>query len=232
MSPSRGRSVAPDPTGAGRRNSSRRPPNLRCAVACTAVLGALLTTPVLAQQGPRGFIGLDIGPSQPFGAFSRRAERAGAGNALAGYTSTLVNLGWRRGRRWGVAALFAYSEYDMRDADAADDDWWQVTFLTIGPMYTVPLGARAAVDLKGTLGFSALTPVIDSRAGPGDVGSGLAVDVRAAVRYDVLRRLAVFAEGGVQATNATFPAARPQQYRAFIGGFGIAFRPQWGRYGP
>jgi hypothetical protein len=190
-------------------------------------LGALCAATAEGQQGRRGFIGLDIGPSQPFGAFKSAAERAGAGNARAGYTSTLLNVGWRRGPHWGVAGLLAYSEYFMRNDDGADNDWWQVAFLTVGPMYTMPLGSRAAVDVKGTLGLAALTPVIDNMASDSDTGAGLAIDLRTTLRYDFATRWAVFAEGGVQASNASLGAGGSQKYRSLIAGFGIAFRPQW-----
>jgi hypothetical protein len=194
------------------------------AVASAIALSAMVSTPMRAQENPRGFIGLDIGPSQPFGSF-----KDSPGNARSGYTSTLLNVGWRRGQRWGVAGMLSYSEYFMRNDDGVDDDWWQVAFVTIGPMYTVPLSPKAALDIKGTLGFAALTPVIDSRASDSDTGPGLAIDMRATVRYDVFRRLAVFAEGGVQSTSATVGDGVKQQYRALIGGFGVAYRPQWGR---
>jgi hypothetical protein len=204
--------------------------NVRCAL--FMALSVLCAATATAQQGRRGFIGLDIGPSQPFGDFKRAAGRAGAGNARAGnaragYTSTLLNVGWRRGPRWGIAGLFSYSEYLMRDNDGAENDWWQVAFLTAGPMYTVPLGNRAALDVKGTLGLAALTPVIDNYASDSDTAPGLAIDLRTTLRYDVATRWAVFAEGGVQATNTSGGTSASQKYRALIGGFGIAFRPQW-----
>jgi hypothetical protein len=200
--------------------------NVRRALSVVA-LSALCGATASAQQGRRGFIGLDIGPSQPFGDFKRAAGGAGAGNARAGYTSTLLNVGWRRGPRWGIAGLLAYSEYLMRDSDGAENDWWQVAFLTAGPMYTVPLGNRAALDVKGTIGLAALTPVIDNYASDSDTGPGLALDLRTTLRYDFATRWAVFAEGGVQATNTTVGAGVAQKYRALIAGFGIAFRPQW-----
>lgn len=186
-----------------------------------------MATPVHAQEVRRGFIGLDIGPSQPIGAFARESNAPGAGNARAGYTSTLVNIGWRRTERWGVAGFLAYSEYFMHNTDGIDDDWWQVAFVTAGPMYTIPLSAKAALDLKGTLGLAALTPVFDSFASSGGTGAGLAIDVRATLRYDILHRWAVFAEAGMQSANVSFSDGGRQQYRALIGGFGIAFRPQW-----
>jgi hypothetical protein len=128
-----------------------------------------------------------------------------------------------------VAGLLAYSEYLMRSDDDLDDDWWQVAFLTVGPMYTVPLGTKSALDVKGTLGLAALTPVIDSYASNSDTGSGLAIDLRATLRYDLFPRVAVFAETGVQSATVAFLGGGSQQYRAFIGGFGVAYRPRWGR---
>jgi hypothetical protein len=58
-------------------------------------------------------------------------------------------------------------------------------------------------------------------------GNGLGVDLRAAVRYNLTRRWAVFAEGGVQASNVPFDNGDRKDFRAMISGFGIAFRPSW-----
>ena len=195
-------------------------------LACAAIV-LLLTTPALAQDTERrGFIGYGIGPSAPLGRFASESSGSGrAGRATPGYTSTILNLGYRFRERLGVAAAFAYSEYDMRDAE--DDDWWQVATLTIGPMYSYRLNARAAVDLKAMGGLMAPTPVIDSYGTEGGTGAGLGLDLRATLRYDVLRRWAVFAEGGVQASRVSFPSGARQDILAMISGFGIAFRPMW-----
>src|SRR5215208_7124104 len=98
------------------------------------VIALFIAEPALAQnEERRGFIGLDIGPSVPFGSFADASTaNARAGRAFNGYTSTLLNLGYRFRQRLGVAASFSYSEYVMRDG--GDDDWWQVAFLTVGPM--------------------------------------------------------------------------------------------------
>lgn len=183
--------------------------------------------PALAQdEERRGFIGLGIGPSAPFGSFADESPtRAGAGRAAPGYTSTLVNLGYRFGERFGVAAAFWYSEYDMRDLE--DDDWWQVAGLTAGPMYSHRLGAKGALDLKAMAGLLALTPVIDSYDTADGTGRGLVLDLRATLRYDVLRRWAVFAEGGIHVSDASFNSGGRQDVRALISGLGVAFRPRW-----
>ena len=186
----------------------------------------LTAVPILAQEERRGFIGLGIGPSAPFSSFADTASaNTRAGRATPGYTSTLLNLGYRFGERFGMAAALSYSEYYMRDDD--DDDWWQVAVITAGPLYSHLLNNRTAIDLKAMVGMIALTPVIDSYTTIDGTGSGLVLDMRATIRYDVFRRWAVFAEGGLQAGAASFGPGAQQDVRAMISGFGVAFRPTW-----
>jgi hypothetical protein len=196
----------------------------RAALLITLLLTAV---PAGAQADERrGFIGIGIGPALPFGTF---ADATGTnpreGRAFPGYTDTMLNLGYRRWGRIGIAGLFSYSEYVMRGG--GDNDWWQVAGLTVGPMYTRPIGARGALDLKATVGLMALTPVIDEFTTGDGTGSGLNLDVRAAVRYDVFRRWAVFAEGGFQGANVSFPTGARTDVRTLVSGLGVAFRPVW-----
>src|SRR5688572_18139439 len=159
--------------------------------------------PVFAQyEEHRAFIGLGIGPSVPFGDFADESLlNAEAGYATAGYTSTLVNFSYRFANRFGWAGAFSYSEYSMVDVEG--DDWWQVAGLTFGPMYSIPITARAALDIKAMFGLIALTPVIDSHASDNDTGGAFGVDMRATLRYDVFQSWAVFADAGVQAANVS-----------------------------
>lgn len=191
------------------------------------VLMLLIAGPAGAQEEERrGFLGLGIGPSAPFGAFADASpDNPRAGRATPGYTDTMINIGYRFGRRVGVAGAFSYSEYSMRDDEG--DDWWQVAGLMIGPMVSYPLGARAAVDLKAMFGLLALTPVVDGYTTADGTGSGLGLDLRAAARYDVFRRWAVFAEAGTQSAAVSFSTGLRTDHRAIISGFGIAFRPMW-----
>ena len=67
----------------------------------------------------------------------------------------------------------------------------------------------------------------DSHTTADGTGSGLGLDVRAAARYDVFRRWAVFADVGIQTAAVSFPSGARTDYRAIISGLGIAFRPVW-----
>ncbi|MFU8862001.1 MAG: hypothetical protein ACNA8K_16445 [Cyclonatronaceae bacterium] len=193
------------------------------------VIVLLAAEPAVAQDvsdGRHGFVGLGIGPSAPFGNFAdASAGNARAGLARPGYTSTLLNLGYRFGHRFGVAAAFSYSEYFTRDGGG--DDWWQVAGFTIGPMYSHHFNARAALDLKGMFGVFVLTPVVDSYTTADGTGSGFGVDLRAALRYNVYRRWALFTEAGIQSAGVSFDTGVRKDYRAIISGFGVAFRPRW-----
>jgi hypothetical protein len=94
-------------------------------------------------------------------------------------------------------------------------------------MYSLRLNSRAALDLKTMLGMFVLTPVEDGYTTDDGVGTGIGIDVRAALRYDVLRRWALFAEGGLQSSGVSFSSGARKDYRALISGFGVAFRPVW-----
>jgi hypothetical protein len=191
------------------------------------ILPLLSASPAFAQyEEHRAFIGLGIGPSVPFGDFADESLlNAEAGFATAGYTSTLVNFSYRLAKRFGWAGAFSYSEYSMVDVEG--DDWWQVAGLTFGPMYSMPVSTRAALDVKAMVGLIAMTPVIDSHASDNDTDGAFGVDIRATFRYDVFQSWAVFADAGMQAANASFRFGDRANLRSLISGFGVAFRPGW-----
>jgi hypothetical protein len=182
--------------------------------------------PAEAQQTERrGFIGLGIGPSLPVASFSDALpSHEQGGRTTTGYTDTVVNLGFRFRGRFGLAVALSYSEYPVR---GDDDDWWQVAGVTGGPMYSLPLFPRTTLDLKAMFGMIVLTPVVDGYTTDYGVGVGLGFDFRATLRYDVLRRWALFVDGGLHSSNVSFDAATRTDYRALVSGFGVAFRPMW-----
>lgn len=193
------------------------------------LLIAVLSTAVPADAqhvDRRGFIGLGVGPSMPVGSFARESPVHSMGQgATTGYTSTLLNLGYRFRTTLGLAAAISYGEYSI--PGAGDDDWWQVASVTAGPMYSFRLNERTGLDLKGMVGMVVLTPVEDGYTTVYDVGGGIGFDLRAALRHDVLRRWALFAEGGWQSSSVSFDSSVGFGHRALISGFGFAYRPSW-----
>ena len=94
-------------------------------------------------------------------------------------------------------------------------------------MYSIPLSARAALDLKAMVGMIVLTPVADGYTTDDFVGVGAGIDVRATLRYDVFRRWALFADAGLHSADVSFASGARAGYRALISGLGVAFRPAW-----
>jgi hypothetical protein len=187
----------------------------------------LLAPPATAQQHDRrGFIGIAFGPSAPLGNFADASPANGlAGRAKPGYNNSLLSVGWRFGNRLGAAATASYGEYFIGEVDS--DDWWQVAGLTVGPMYTFPLGARAAVDLKGMLGLMGTLEVTDSFGSNARSGAGLMIDVRGAFRYDFSKRWCAFVEAGMISSAQTLGDGSRKDVRAIVSGIGVAFRPVW-----
>jgi hypothetical protein len=201
---------------------------LRIPVSLTFALPAIMlfTQSALAQQEERrGFIGLGIGPSAPSGSFAEQlSPEVPNGGVTSGYTDTFVNIAYRLGKRLGVAGAFSYSQYDV---PGDENDWWEVSGITVGPMYTLPLGARAAIDVKAMIGTLKVTRVVDNYATDHVEETGVGFEIRGTMRYDLYRRWAVFAEGGLQSTGVTFASGSRGDYRALISGFGVAYRPKW-----
>ncbi len=177
------------------------------------------------QQERKSYMGVfNIGPAIPFGGFADKSKtNPRAGRAKLGYHDSILNFGRQKGEHLGIAVSFFYNEHDIEDP--AQDDWWQVAGITAGAMYSFPISRKAVFDLKGMLGFIATTEVVDSyKAGQ---GVGLATDLRALVRYNVSRRFALLAQGGVLLSNQSMTDGSRTDLRILISGLGVAYRPSW-----
>ena len=193
----------------------------------TALSILLLAQPATAQQQTRrGFIGIAFGPSAPLAPFAdAQVTNVRGGRAKSGYNNSLLSVGWRFRHRLGVAATASYGEYFIGQVDS--DDWWQVAGLTVGPMFVVPLGARAAVDLKAMLGLMGTAEITDSYGSNARSGSGLMIDLRSAFRYDFASRWCAFVEAGLISSAQTLGDGTRKDVRALVSGIGVAFRPVW-----
>src|SRR5688572_7348206 len=86
---------------------------LQVGMAVMLVAATCLTAEAQVMER-RGFIGYGVGPSTAAGAFRNVGGPYDAGgNALSGFTSTLLNVGYRFGKRWGVAGAMSYTQLDI-----------------------------------------------------------------------------------------------------------------------
>lgn len=173
-------------------------------------------------QEKRNYFALIIGPGVPIGGYAGAGtETPGGGGAKSGYLDTFANYARRTGPHGGFAVSIAYGEYDM-DAPG-DDDWWQVTVLTAGPMYVQPLAKKLDLELKLKLGLMATAEIIDSFLE--QRGTGFAIDTRAGLRYDAFRRWSALAEAGIVTSSQRLPLQTDSYgVHALISGIGVAYR--------
>ena len=182
----------------------------------------IAASPVEAQSdGRKKYLALIIGPGLPIGGYANSPTASpGAGPALTGYIDTFANFAYRRGANMGIAASLAYGEFEM--ASPGDDDWWQVTVLTIGPMWVRPLAKKLDLELKTKGGMMATVEIIDSYSNA--KGVGFAVDLRSGLRYDAFRRWSALAEVGLVASSQKFDIGGSKTVQALVSGIGLAYR--------
>jgi hypothetical protein len=173
------------------------------------------------SDGRKNYYALIIGPGLPIGGYaSSGTDSPGAGPARSGYLDTFANYARRTGPRGGWAASLAYGEFEM-DAPN-DDDWWQVTVLTAGPMYVQPLARKLDLELKLKLGMMATVEIIDSFES--QKGVGFAIDARSGLRYDAFRRWSALAEIGLVTSGQRLDLGGNKGVHAMVSGIGVAFR--------
>jgi len=114
-----------------------------------------LSSNLLGQETPRkGYIGILMGPSFPFGEFSATGQFY-TGYAKSGLNINLVNFGYKFGRNLGIAAAWTGAAYP-RDFFGADG-MWGVGTLMAGPMLSFPIGKSFELDFKAMFAYTLLT---------------------------------------------------------------------------
>lgn len=140
------------------------------------------------------FIGISLGPSFPLGDFgSSSALNSHAGYAKNGYTGNVVNIGYNFKNRFGISVIGFDSQYDVKEGGAGQ--WWDVSGLMAGPMYSVPLNDDLYFDIKPVAGFGgAALNVNDTEQ---DQKQGLAADLSISLRYNFAIRWCLVADAGL-----------------------------------
>lgn len=162
---------------------------------------AILSMNLFAQSTDRkGFVGITLGPAIPVGDFASKASsNNNAGFAKTGMNINLLNFGYRFGKNLGVTAFWfgASHEVDMSGVKAM----WSYGAIMAGPMYTLPVGEKLELGLKGTIGSVAATLDID-QVGK-STGSGFGYDLGASLHYN-------YAERWCLLLNADYLGAKPK----------------------
>ncbi|MFZ4547483.1 MAG: hypothetical protein ACOYN4_08615 [Bacteroidales bacterium] len=171
----------------------------------------------------KGYIAIPVGPAFPVGDFADKSiSNPMAGAALNGYCNSLINFGYRFGKRIGVSAAFFYGEHFI--SDRGESDWWQVVGITVGPQYTFFLGKKFETDLKARLGLLITQKVIDTYANDDGLGNGFGLDLRASLRYNLFKRWCLLAETGYFAADQKYGDGHKGKLQAITAELGIGFR--------
>lgn len=168
----------------------------------------------------KSYIAILVGPSIPLGDFSNKSEESNSGNALSGYTANVVNAGYRITPRFGISAKFFDNQYDVEDV--FQGSWWGVTGMTVGPMFSAPIGNKLYFDLKPEVGFAdAQLQYAEVLA---DDGSGFAINLNASLIYNFARRWCAITEAGYFSSNPKFTSGSEMSVRTINLAFGIGYR--------
>jgi|GEM_PF-1597322 hypothetical protein len=192
-----------------------------CLLILIVCLSVISTSAQLSER--RGYIGISAGPAYPVGDFgSKSLSSENAQFAQRGYSTSWVNFGYLFKRHFGITAAIFYGENDVDRSGT--EDWWQIMAITGGPMLSMPVFEKIRIDSKFRIGYIGTTRVIDSMSGQNDFGGGFGIDFRLTVRYDVIKWLCLFMEGGYISSRQKFPDSTAASIQEIIAGFGVAYR--------
>lgn len=185
---------------------------------------SIITTNLFAQNNEKkGFIGISIGPAIPIGSFANKSlSDPHAGFAKTGYSDSFINFGYLFNKKFGISASIFYNEHNVDKS--VTEDWWKLSGVTAGPMYALPLSEKLTFDIKAKIGFLGTTLIVDTYENQDNVGSGLGIDIRSGLRYNLARRWCLFAETGLVHSNQKMGDGRKGKIQFLLTGFGIGFR--------
>ena len=168
----------------------------------------------------RSYIAMLLGPSIPLGDLADKSGAIGSGGAKSGYISDVVNIGFRIAPKFGITAVGSYSQYEVDDE--IPGKWWGLGGITVGPMFSVPVGNKMYLDLKPRIGFSGAQLQIDETIL--EDGNGLAFDLNASLLFNFSRRWCVITEGGYFYTHQKFMSGSEMNIQSLNLALGVGYR--------
>ncbi len=188
----------------------------------TIVLSIIILSINIIAQNPRrkGFIGISLGPSMPFGDFADNSvNNENTGFAKNGILFSPINFGYIFGQHFGVSASWFGLEYpiDKRGQEAT----WSYGGLMAGPLYSVPINEKFDFDLKGMIGFVSATSDLDDYEE--DEGTGASFNLGASLRYNFALKWCFLVNGDYFTSNPELEKGN-QKMDSFNLSFGVAYR--------
>jgi len=167
------------------------------------------------------YIGIVNGPSFPIGDLNRDVMVNNRNlKAKIGYSSNIINVGYRLKGKLGISFAFFQNQYDAQSGDP--DEWWSINGILAGPMYSYPLSRRFIFDLKPRIGYAdlGLNTDVDTQFN----GSGLALNPCVGFRYNFHRRWCAITEAGYFYSGQKIENTGSKTIQSFNLGFGIGYR--------
>jgi hypothetical protein len=167
----------------------------------------------------RNFFGWLIGPSFPVGDFAGKSPGSNnSDNAKSGYSSDF-NFSLKVSPKLTISLSGFYNQYDLQEGN--DDYFWLMGGAAIGPMFEIPVTDKFFVDLKPRIGILE-AQLIMAEAYAEMIGSGIAINPGASLRYNIARRWILI-------TKAEYLYANPKELgfnnlQTFNLGFGAGYR--------
>lgn len=148
---------------------------------------AFIVSSVFAQDlNTRGYIGIMLGPSFPYGSF------ASSGNYYDGYATTGMNInlltfGYKVWKNFGISGSW------FGIANPIDhygtDGMWGVGAMMAGPSFSIPLGEKTKLDIRAMFGYVLETRKTDSHETVAANGDGYQFGIM--LRQNIARRWSI-----------------------------------------
>lgn len=184
------------------------------------VFFALLSMSTMGQDGERkGYIGMMIGPSFPYGSFAG-SEQYSDGFAKTGVNISLLNFGYKLWGNVGITAGWFGIANPIDEMSV--DGMWSAGALMAGPLFSVPLSDKFDLDFKGMFGFVLLRRSFDYSETAEATGSGYEAGIM--LRYNFVQKWCLMMNLETFNTRLDIQRDQDPQVSVINLSFGIAYR--------
>jgi hypothetical protein len=144
----------------------------------------------------KAYIGFTSGISIPFGDFTdKSAGNSNADSALMG-GGVNISAGYRINNKLGISASLFNSQYNIL---SNEDDFWIMTSIVGGPVFSSQVSKKLYFDLKPAIGFGDLS--FEEVPYYSTTYRGLVLNISASSTFNFSRRWCLMAEAGYLTSN-------------------------------